>query len=84
MNWFRRHCLYFAWLISLSAVLGSLFFGEVMQIEPCKLCWYQRIGMYPLALFLGIATYKNSRTVAIYTLPLIAFGGLFALYQSLD
>jgi disulfide bond formation protein DsbB len=39
--------------------------------------------MFPLALFLGIATYKNDRKIALYSLPLVAFGGLFAFYQSL-
>ena len=38
-----------AWVIAASAMLGALFFGEVMQLPPCLLCWYQRIFMFPLA-----------------------------------
>lgn len=83
MKWVRSHSLYLAWVIALFAVFGSLYYGEVLQMEPCRLCWYQRMGMFPLALFLGIATYKNDRKVALYCLPLVAFGGLFAFYQSL-
>lgn len=78
-----RRALYFAWIISLVAVLASVYYGEVLGMEPCRLCWYQRIGMFPLPLFLGIATYKNDWQLAFYCLPLVAFGGLFALYQSL-
>ncbi|EKE08076.1 MAG: disulfide bond formation protein DsbB [uncultured bacterium] len=74
--------LYLAWLIALIALFGSLYYGEVLQMEPCRLCWYQRIGMFPLALFLGIAWYKGDQKMALYSLPLIVFGGLFALYQS--
>ncbi len=82
MKWVRSHSLYFAWLVALVSVFGSLYYGEVLGMEPCRLCWYQRIGMFPLALFLGIATYRNDRKLAIYCFPLIVFGGLFALYQS--
>jgi disulfide bond formation protein DsbB len=79
----RKYALYFAWVISLAALFGSLYLGEVLHMEPCRLCWYQRIGMFPLALFLGIAVYKNERILGVYSLPLVVFGALFALYQSL-
>jgi disulfide bond formation protein DsbB len=83
MRWFKNYSLYFAWVIALAGVLVSLYYGEVLRMEPCRLCWYQRVGMFPLALFLGIATYKDEPKLAFYTLPLVIFGGLFALYQSL-
>lgn len=81
MRWIREHALYFAWLISLSGLALSLFFGEVLNLEPCRLCWYQRVAILPLALFLGIAAYKHDRNLALYSLPLVAFGGIFAFYQ---
>ena len=51
-NWWL---IFFAWLIAASGSLGALFFGEVMGIAPCTLCWYQRIFMFPLAIFLPLA-----------------------------
>ncbi len=84
MKWIEKHRLYLAWVIALIALFGSIYYGEVMQMEPCRLCWYQRIGMFPLALFLGIAWYKSDRKVALYSIPLVAFGGFFALYQSMS
>lgn len=81
-KWILTHRLYVAWVIALVALFGSVFYGEVLQMEPCRLCWYQRIGMFPLALFLGISWYKNDQKIALYSLPLIAFGGFFAFYQS--
>lgn len=30
-----------------------------MKFEPCVLCWYQRIFMYPFVLWLGIAVAKR-------------------------
>ena len=32
---------------------------EIMKFEPCVLCWYQRIFMYPFVLWLGIAVVKR-------------------------
>ncbi len=37
-------------IFSLAATLGSLYFSEVLGFMPCKLCWFQRILMYPLFL----------------------------------
>lgn len=84
MNWVRAHYLYFAWILALGGFLLSVYFGEVLNLEPCRLCWYQRIAIFPLALFLGIAAYKNDRRIAMYCLPLVAFGGVAAVYQSLS
>ncbi len=28
-----------SWLVALVSTLGALFFGEVMDLEPCVLCW---------------------------------------------
>src|SRR3954449_3294771 len=41
--------LWIAWAIALTATLGSLYFSEIAHFEPCRLCWFQRICMYPLA-----------------------------------
>ena len=82
MKWVIANRLYIAWTIALVSVLGSLYFGEVLRFEPCRLCWYQRIAMFPLVLFLGVAFYKNESKVARYCLPLVFFGALLALYQS--
>lgn len=76
--------LYFAWVVSLTGFLTSLYFGEVLSLEPCRLCWYQRASLFPLALLLGIATYRNDRTMAGYCIPLSLIGMSFALYQILE
>lgn len=66
--------LYFAWVVAIIATLGSLYFSEVAGFTPCKLCWIQRIFMYPLVLILGIACFRNDRSIAIYVLPLTIIG----------
>lgn len=84
MRLFRTYGLYFAWLVAVVAMAGSLYFSEVRHFVPCAFCWYQRILMYPLVLILGIAAYKQDKGAVIYSLPLSLLGIGFALYQYLD
>ena len=83
MKFLKKHALYLAWLCSFAGFLLSVYYGEVLNMEPCRLCWYQRIAIFPLALFLGIAAYRNERRIAVYCLPFAIFGTLVAFYQTL-
>jgi disulfide bond formation protein DsbB len=74
---------YLSWAIAVVATLGSLFFSEVMEFEPCKLCWYQRILMYPLVIILGIAAVKKDRNISVYVLPLTILGAAVSTYHYL-
>lgn len=76
--------LYFAWIVSLVATGGSLYFSEVLGFIPCTLCWYQRILMYPQVILLGIATYRNDRKISSYVLPLSVIGGCISLWHYLE
>ncbi|WP_144512081.1 disulfide oxidoreductase [Bacillus sp. FJAT-22090] len=73
--------LFFAWIVSIIAMVGSLFFSEHMGFVPCTLCWYQRILMYPLVIFLGIAFYRNDRDIYKYILPISIFGLVMSSYH---
>ena len=72
-----------AWLIASISTLGALFFGEVVNVPTCVLCWYQRIFMFPLALILPAGLFPFDRKVVRYALPLAVIGGLFAVYHVL-
>jgi disulfide bond formation protein DsbB len=78
-----RTMIFLAWLVAAISTLGALFFGEVMQLPPCVLCWYQRIFMFPLALILPIGLFPYDRKVIRYALPLAVPGWLFALFHQL-
>jgi disulfide bond formation protein DsbB len=67
-----------AWLIASAATLGALFFGEVMKLPPCSLCWYQRIFMFPMMLILPFGLFPFDKNVIRAVLPLAGFGGLLA------
>ncbi|WP_126444490.1 disulfide bond formation protein B [Sulfuricystis multivorans] len=70
-----------AWLVAATATLGALFFGEVMGLPPCLLCWYQRICMFPLALILPLGLAAQDRHIVRYALPLAMIGLAIALFH---
>lgn len=72
-----------AWLIATASTLGALFFGEVMKLPPCVLCWWQRIFMFPLALILPLGLFPFDRKVIRYALALAVPGALVALFHQL-
>ncbi|MDR4949016.1 disulfide oxidoreductase [Neobacillus cucumis] len=75
--------LLLSWIAAIIATLGSLYFSEVMHFIPCTLCWYQRIFMYPLAIILGVAFYRNDQGIYRYVLPLSIIGMLISGYHTL-
>ncbi len=72
-----------AWLVAAASTLGALFFGEVMQLPTCTLCWYQRIFMFPLALILPAGLFPFDRKVVRYALPLAVVGWAIAVFHQL-
>lgn len=75
------HAFWLAFAVSLTAMLGSLFFSEIAKFQPCILCWYQRICMYPQTLLLGIALIRKETVLKPYLLALNAVGATIALYH---
>jgi len=78
---FRKYGLYIAWVITLIGVLISLYWSDVKNIEPCHMCWYQRMCLFPLAIILGLASYRNYYGISFYVLPQAVIGFLIASYQ---
>lgn len=75
--------MYMAWVVSLIATLGSLYFSEIRGFIPCELCWYQRILMYPLVIILGIGTFYRDFSVKRIVLPMAAIGWCISFYHYL-
>ena len=74
---------YLAWFIALAAMVGSLFFSEVMDLPPCVLCWYQRIALYPLVLIIGVGIILRDARMKIYALPFCAIALVISVYHNL-
>lgn len=75
--------LFLCWLTATIAMLGSLFFSEVMMFPPCIMCWYQRICMYPLVIIFLVALFPLDTNVIKYARPFVYIGLFFAIYQNL-
>jgi disulfide bond formation protein DsbB len=61
-------------VVAAVAMAASLWFSEEALFLPCKLCWYQRIAMYPLAILLPIAAIRRDLTVRVHALVLAGAG----------
>ena len=72
-----------AWLVAAAATLSALFFGEVMRLPICVMCWYQRIFMVPLALILPLGLFPYDRRMPLYGLALAIPGALLAVFHQL-
>lgn len=77
----RENLLFLSWATSVIATLGSLYFSEILQYEPCKLCWFQRIFMYPMAILLLIAYLQKDSRFSRYAMVLSAIGGTISIYH---
>ena len=80
---FGPFALELALAVAVVSMAGSLYYSEGAHFTPCKLCWYQRIAMYPLVPMLGIAVWRQDRAVRRYALPLAVIGGLISTYHVL-
>ena len=75
--------VFLAFIVSLVATFGSLFFSEIMNFIPCSLCWYQRIFMYPLLfLFLMNILFPDYK-IFKYSFPLVFIGLIISIYHNL-
>lgn len=69
--------------IAAVATLGSLYFSEVADYVPCRLCWFQRIAMYPIALVALVALVRRDRGARWYLLPMAVIGAAISTYHYL-
>ncbi|NCO11065.1 disulfide bond formation protein B [Candidatus Pacearchaeota archaeon CG_4_9_14_0_2_um_filter_39_13] len=73
--------MFWMFLVSLVAMLGSLYYSEIAGYNPCTLCWYQRIFMYSQVFILGLASFRKDKKVMPYIYLLSAIGLLIAVYH---
>lgn len=67
--------------IATTCMLGSLYFSEIVNYVPCRLCWYQRIMMYPLAIILIVASLRRDSKIGWYAVPLATIGATISTYH---
>ncbi|MFU1780176.1 disulfide bond formation protein B [Haloarcula japonica] len=77
-----RLLLAVATAVAAVATAGSLSLSLGLGLTPCRLCWYQRILMYPLVVVLGVAAAERRPGVIRTALPLAVPGAAIAGYHS--
>lgn len=75
--------IWLAWLVALVATVGSLIYSEVVHFVPCRLCWFQRIAMYPMAIVLLVGAIRRDFQAKFYALPLALIGLGISVYHYL-
>lgn len=74
--------IWIAWAIAAAAVLGSLYFSELAKFIPCRLCWFQRIAMYPLAVILLVGALRRDVRAAVqYAFVFPIAGMIVSIYH---
>lgn len=82
LDYVNKHFLVLSFLLALMASVFPLVYSEVVGFLPCYLCWWQRIFMFPLVLFFGIAFWNKDRKIIQYVLPMVFVGFLISIYQN--
>jgi disulfide bond formation protein DsbB len=77
------HELLFGALVTGTAMLGSLYLSEIANLPPCRMCWYQRSAMYPVAVVLAVAAWRRESRVRIPVMVAVIAGGGISIYHYL-
>lgn len=75
--------IWLAWAVAAVATVGSLIYSEAIHFVPCRLCWFQRIAMYPLSVILLVGAIRREALVKFYALPLALIGLAVSIYHNL-
>ena len=74
--------IWLAFAVAAVATVGSLLYSEAFHYVPCRLCWFQRIAMYPLAIVLLVGAIRREAVVKFYALPLALIGLALSIYHN--
>jgi disulfide bond formation protein DsbB len=79
---FGAKAIWLAWAVALVATVGSLMYSEWFHYVPCRLCWFQRIAMYPLAVVLLVGAIRREVGVKYYAIPIALIGLVISIYHN--
>lgn len=65
------------------ATSGSLYMSNILGWTPCRLCWFQRIIIYPIVVLALVAILLKKNNLREYVMPLLFVGIPIAAYHTL-
>jgi disulfide bond formation protein DsbB len=81
LDWVSKYVLPIGFFSALGGTFLTLFYSQYLGYEPCELCWFQRIFLYPSVFLFAYAWYKKDRHILPYVALLSFVGGAIALYH---
>lgn len=81
------HAFLLGFIVSFGSLVGSLVYSNIIGFDPCELCWWQRIFIYPQTVLFAVALYNEKVNkvqddmVFLYSLILSFIGAAIALFQ---
>lgn len=81
LNLISKYVLPLGFVTTLGGMFLTLFYSQYLGYEPCELCWFQRIFLYPSVFLFAYAWYKKDRHILPYVAILSFVGGAIALYH---
>jgi disulfide bond formation protein DsbB len=82
VKFFGKHAVVFSFLTALVAAIGSLTYSIVIGFDPCELCWWQRIFLFPQAVVFLTALLKKEENVFRFTVPLSIISAIISVYHA--
>lgn len=80
---YQQYALYMVWFAGVGALIGSMAFSEIMNLIPCKLCWWERIFMYSIPFIATVGILRKDVKFVYYVFPLSVLGAVISGYHSL-
>src|SRR4051812_698322 len=81
IEFIRRHVVALGLLVSIGAFLGSLFYSVALGFEPCELCIWQRVFLYPQVVLFLTALKTRDERVFSYSWRLTVLATAVSLFQ---
>lgn len=79
----RETGLWLVFTVTAGSMVGSLWFSEHVGYAPCKLCWYQRIAMFSLAVLSFVAAVRRDNGFTVYAVVGASVGLAVSTYHYL-
>lgn len=75
--------LWAALFMSLGAAMFNVYYSDILGVEACYWCWWQRIFLYPQAILFAMALWKEKymRTAIDASIGMSVIGAGIALYH---
>lgn len=82
VSFVANNYLWITLAFSVAGLLGSLGYSEGFGFTPCKLCWFQRITLYPVVVLSALGLYKKDQKVLPdYIITLMIIGSLIGIFH---